>query len=394
MTATTALHVHGHLLPSGRSGSLWVTEGRLSFHEVPDALTVASNGWILPGLVDAHAHLGLHSPRPNGSPRQRAEASAHAHRDAGVLAVREPGSPDHVSATLGNGNGLPKVVTGGRFLAPPGGYVPGLAREVSATNLPAAAAEEALVSGAWVKVIGDFPAPEQGIVAHWDHETLLHTADAAHRAHARITIHATRPDVIEAAVLAGFDAVEHGTGMRHDQVDLLVERNVAWIPTLMISDHVRDLAGHLGGAAAVTDVDAWLDRLPEVVGHATRAGVPVFAGTDAGMGPHGRVVTEVAQLIAAGLNGDEALGAASWRARSWLGLPVLEEGAPADLVVYPTDPRADVDTLRRPTAIILDGCLVHPAPGSVGAGMPSPAAGRASPAADGGDVPAGANGRV
>jgi imidazolonepropionase-like amidohydrolase len=361
MTAPTALHVRGHLLPSGRSCSLWVVDGRLTFDEAPGATTIAADGWVLPGLVDAHAHLGLHSPRPDGSPRERAEASARAHRDAGVLAIREPGAPDHATATLGSGNGLPRVVTGGRFLAPPGGYVPGLAREVSAEDLPAAACQEALVSGAWVKVIGDFPAPGRGIVAHWDQETLQRTADAAHRAHARITIHATRPDVIQTAVLAGFDAVEHGTGMRHDQVDLLLERNVAWIPTLMISDHVREFAGRIGGPAALAQVDAWLDRLPRVVRAAARAGVPVFAGTDAGMGPHGRVAAEVCQLVAAGLDGADAVGAASWRARAWLGLPALEEGVPADLAVYPSDPRADPESLHRPAGIILDGHPVHTA---------------------------------
>jgi imidazolonepropionase-like amidohydrolase len=85
----------------------------------------------------------------------------------------------------------------------------------------------------------------------------------------------------------------------------------------------------------------------------------VFAGTDAGGGiAHGRVADEVRALSAAGLPVVDALAAASWGARAWLGLPCIEEGAPADVVVYDTDPRTDLDTLRRPQRMILRGRVV------------------------------------
>ena len=78
----------------------------------------------------------------------------------------------------------------------------------------------------------------------------------------------------------------------------------------------------------------------DVVRRAAEAGVPVYAGTDAGGGiRHGRIADEVAALHAAGV--PDALGAASWAARAWLGRPAVELGAPADLVVYRDDPRTD-----------------------------------------------------
>jgi imidazolonepropionase-like amidohydrolase len=87
--------------------------------------------------------------------------------------------------------------------------------------------------------------------------------------------------------------------------------------------------------------------------------VPVFAGTDAGGGiEHGRIADEVHALHAAGLPAAAALAAASWAARAWLGLPCIEEGAPADVVVYATDPRADLDALRRPERMLLRGRVV------------------------------------
>ena len=81
---------------------------------------------------------------------------------------------------------------------------------------------------------------------------------------------------------------------------------------------------------------------------AYEAGVPIYAGTDAGgVLPHGGIAGEVAELAAYGIPAEDALGAASWRAREWLGCnATLDEGAPADFVVYDADPRQDVAVLR------------------------------------------------
>jgi imidazolonepropionase-like amidohydrolase len=96
-----------------------------------------------------------------------------------------------------------------------------------------------------------------------------------------------------------------------------------------------------------------------VVRAAYDAGVPVFAGTDAGGGiAHGLLGDEVRALHEAGLPREAALGAASWAARGWLGLPCIEEGAPADVVVYDADPRPDLDVLARPVRMILRGRVV------------------------------------
>ncbi len=97
---------------------------------------------------------------------------------------------------------------------------------------------------------------------------------------------------------------------------------------------------------------------PEMVGRAAEAGVLVLAGSDAGMGPHGMIREEIWYLAEAGLPSEAALAAGSWEARRFLGLPGLEEGAPADLVAYPDDPRRDLGVLARPSLRILDGRLL------------------------------------
>ncbi|MFE6991875.1 amidohydrolase, partial [Streptomyces pharetrae] len=73
---------------------------------------------------------------------------------------------------------------------------------------------------------------------------------------------------------------------------------------------------------------------------------------------HGLAGAEVAELVTAGIPAVEAISAGTWAARAWLGRPGLDEGAPADLVVYEEDPRADVRVLTAPRRVVLNGRVV------------------------------------
>jgi len=112
-----------------------------------------------------------------------------------------------------------------------------------------------------------------------------------------------------------------------------------------------------GSPSPASDVDE--RQVQDPVGAALEAGIPVYAGSDAGGGiAHGRLVDEIIALRAAGCSGEQALGAASWAAREWLGVPGLVAGAPADLIVTRTDPRVHPDALRDPALLMLRG-VVH-----------------------------------
>jgi hypothetical protein len=55
----------------------------------------------VPGLVDMHNHLSLRSPAgDHAPPEERVRASGRLEVRCGVLALREPGSPDRASAGL------------------------------------------------------------------------------------------------------------------------------------------------------------------------------------------------------------------------------------------------------------------------------------------------------
>jgi imidazolonepropionase-like amidohydrolase len=86
---------------------------------------------------------------------------------------------------------------------------------------------------------------------------------------------------------------------------------------------------------------------------AAEAGVTILAGTDSR--PCGRVADEIRAMAAAGVPPHQVIGAASWAARSYLGLSGLGEGAPADAVIYDADPRRDLSQLAAPRAVVLRG---------------------------------------
>jgi imidazolonepropionase-like amidohydrolase len=98
----------------------------------------------------------------------------------------------------------------------------------------------------------------------------------------------------------------------------------------------------------------------ETIMSAYEAGVPIYAGTDAGgVLPHGGIAGEVLELAAYGFSVEDALGAASWRARDWLGWnATLDEGAPADFVVLDRNPLEDLSVLRTPARVVLRGRVV------------------------------------
>ena len=352
------IHLDTTVLPERSRRDLFVVDGRVRMEPVEDATTASVGGYAIPGLVDAHAHLALRSPAGDTArARDRIRASARAQLDAGVLLVREPGSPTRYARDIGPGDGLPRVQTAGRFLAAPGRYFPNLAREVTADELPDAVADELAWSGHGAKVIGDFFDDDGAITPVFPTEALVAAAAAAHADGGRITMHCMTVAAAEQALEAGFDAIEHGTSLSADVIDEMAAREVTWVPTMSILESARQMLAD--NPAADTDtILAGFDRHPGMVRLAAERGVRLLAGTDAGVVPHGVVASEIRLLEAAGLSAKEALAAGSWEARRYLGLPLIEDGAPADLVVYRDDPTEDLTLLDHPTLIMLDGEIV------------------------------------
>jgi imidazolonepropionase-like amidohydrolase len=161
-------------------------------------------------------------------------------------------------------------------------------------------------------------------------------------------------------VRAGIDCVEHGTGLSLDLIDEMARRGTALVPTMrnvtVMFDDIADRAEPKFPAYAA-HMRALRQRFPAVVRAAVEAGVPVYAGTDAGGGiDHGMIADELLRMREqAGMAPVDVLRAASWGAREWLGFPGLGHGGLADLVAYDTDPRTDLRVVTAPARIILRG---------------------------------------
>lgn len=349
------LHLSGVLLPGEESVDLWISGGRFVEGPVAGAQTLARNVWILPGLVDAHCHIGLDA---HGAVEPDvAEEQALAERTAGTLLVRDAGSPADTH-WIDQREDLPRVIRAGRHIARPKRYIRNFAEEVEPDDLVATVEQQVARGDGWVKLVGDWIDRDKGDLAPlWAPEVAAEAIARAHALGARVTAHCFDEQSVAELVAAGIDGIEHGTGMDDDVIALMAENQVALVPTMVNLETFPRIAaaGEDKFPAYAAHMRALHERRFETMGKAKDAGVPIFAGTDAGGAlPHGLIGTEIELLARVG--GIEfALGAASWRAREWLGVPAVEVGASADLVVYDADPRQDPGIIRHPRAVVLRG---------------------------------------
>ncbi len=358
-TGRRALHLRGTVLDGGpeRHAELWVTAaGTISDEPVADATTAVDGGWILPGFVDAHCHVGL---GPDGAvDLETARAQGHAVAAAGATLIRDCGSPID-TRPLDDDPAMPEIVRAGRHLARPKRYIRGLPIEAGdPTELPALVAEQA-AANPWVKLVGDWIDRDEGDLAPlWPDDVLAEAIAVAHDHGARVTAHVFGEDALPGLVAAGIDCIEHGTGLTDETVAAMAARDVALVPTMINVENFPEFAAAAGErfpryGAHIRELHERADR---TIGAAVEAGLRIYAGTDAGGGiTHGRLADEVAELHRIGLTPTAALGAACWDARAWLGRPGLEAGAAADLAVYDHDPRADLGVLRHPTLVLRAG---------------------------------------
>jgi imidazolonepropionase-like amidohydrolase len=355
------LHLTGPVLlgPDQVVGQAWVVGGRISL--TAPAGTAARQltrvgGWVLPGLVDAHCHVGLDAHGAVDRDTQVTQASTD--RDAGTLLIRDAGSPAD-TRWLDGRDDLPRMVRAGRHLARTRRYLRGIGHELEPDQLPQYVAREAAAGDGWVKLVGDWIDRDLGDLAPcWPADALRAAIETAHAAGARVTAHCFGEDCLPDLIAAGIDCIEHACGLDDGTRAAAAAAGVAIVPTLVNIGTFPQLAasGEQRFPLWAAHLRALHERRYDTVRAAWQAGIPVFAGTDAGgsLG-HGLIAAEVAELVTAGLPGVAALDAACWAARDWLGRAGLGEGAPADLVVLAADPRQDVRTLADPRLVVLRG---------------------------------------
>jgi imidazolonepropionase-like amidohydrolase len=347
----TVLRIRGHALPDGNivdlyaDGDVWTTD------PVPGARLVAE-GWLLPGLVDAHTHPGAES---RGQPLDEKvlREDLRQHLAAGVTLIRAPGLAGDPPSWFGHDEETPRAVHAGPWIVQHGQFFDGWGRRPDHHELPAVAAEQAARTG-WAKLVIDWKLGDEVVPA----DVLRAVVAEVHAVGGRVAVHSQHAAGGAVAVAAGVDSLEHGMCLDPDLLARMAEQGTALTPTLSVITASLDRARNDPDSPHRTWYMAGASAHGRLAAAAVEAGVTVLAGTDSR--PTGRIADEIRALVAAGVSPHNALAAASWAARAYLGIAGLIPGAPADAVVFATDPRSDLTQLATPLAIIARGRLVHP----------------------------------
>ncbi len=275
-----------------------MVDGRVTYAgpSRPGADVQVLRGWVLPGLVDAHCHVGLDAR--GAVDESTTETQARTDRDAGTLLIRDAGSPADTRWVDGREE-LPRIIRAGRHLARPRRYQPGYAHEIEPAELTAYVRREARRGDGWVKLVGDWIDRDRGDLAPcWPREALTEAVAAAHEEGARVTAHCFGEESLRDFAAAGTDCIEHACGLDEETTAVFAAQGIAIVPTLVNLATFPAIAER-----ARAKFPAYGDHLVDLhtrryrtVGQAHDAGIPVFVGTDAGGSlPHGLVAQEVAR---------------------------------------------------------------------------------------------------
>ncbi|HHW82567.1 MAG TPA: amidohydrolase family protein [Actinomycetales bacterium] len=374
------IRLTGPVLTGPEAGPAWVRGGTIHYG-APDGATPRAadgvgyvpaldgepsetlDGYVLPGLVDVHCHIGLGAD--GGVSREAAEEQALVDRATGVLLVRDAGVPVD-TRWIDERPDLPRIIRAGQHIARPKRYIRNYAVELEDVSaLPEEMARQARAGDGWVKLVADWIDRSMGadavITPLWPADMLRDAVAAAHENGARVTAHTFSHAAMDALLDAGIDCIEHGTGMDADHIAEAARRGIPVTPTLLNIDNFTEYAAQ--GAAKFP---AYAEQMLSM--HARRedqlrafvdAGVQLLPGSDSGgVLEHGIIPAELLRWQEAGIDPALVVEFATWRARRFLGAGALADGEPADLVVYAQDPRRDVSVLADPQAVVLRGVRV------------------------------------
>ena len=184
----------------------------------------------------------------------------------------------------------------------------------------------------------------------------------------RTLVHAHSPDGARAAVMAGCTAIEHGTFLDDDTLELMAQRGVYFDPNFLVLHNYLDNKPKFLGIGNYNEegfaaMEKGLPLVAEVLKRARGHHVKVVLGTDGVAGAHGRNAEEFIYRVKEG--GDtpmDALVSGASVAAESLGMAdrigSIAEGMQADLVAVEGDPLADITAVRR-VAFVMKGGKIY-----------------------------------
>ena len=290
----------------------------------------ARGGTIMPGLVEAHFHPtyfnvaaleDLDIKYPVEYVTLLAAANAKLALECGYTAARSGGSLFNIDVWLKKAIECdlcpgPRLAASGREICGVGGLMDwnpnfrkiGMEGLILLVNGPdeARAAVRTLVKDGveWIKTYptGDAAAPDTN-----DHHTLCMTFEEMHAVVAmahnhgkKVTGHCRATEGIKNALRAGYDAIEHGTFMDDEALELLVKRDVPCVPALYFELASIENGPQFGMPQAVIDghketLEAGAESARRILAAGGRLGM----GGDYGFAwnPHGDYAKELSFFV-------------------------------------------------------------------------------------------------
>jgi imidazolonepropionase-like amidohydrolase len=357
----------------------------------PDAQRMALRGMtLLPGLIEGHSHLLLHpydetvwndQVLHEALALRVARAVVHARKtlEAGFTTVRDLGTEGAGEADVGLKQAIsqgiipgPRMLVVTRAIVATGSYgprgfdprweVPQGAEEASGLDDLTRVVRSQIGRGAdWIKVYADYRwGPDGEARPTFSLEELTRIVETARSSGRPVVAHASTPEGMRRAVLAGVETIEHGDGGTADVFRLMAQRGVALCPTLAATEAVRQYRGWKKGAepepADVAEKKASFKR-------ALAARVPICAGSDVGVFSHGDNVRELELMVEYGMPAAEVLRAATsdnariFHLEDRVGR--IQPGLLADLLAVEGDPSARIGDLRRVKLVMKGGEIVR-----------------------------------
>jgi len=341
---------------------------------------------LMPGMIEGHSHLLLHPYNETVWENQvlreplalrvaRAVNHARATLMAGVTTVRDLGTEGAQYADVGLRQAInegiipgPRMLVAGPAMVVTGSYAPkGFAPE---WNVPQGADEADGLDGVvrvarnqiahgvdLIKIYADYRwGPNGETRPGFTLEEIQRIVQAANSSGRPVVAHASTPEGMRRAIMGGVDTIEHGDDGNAEIWKLMVEKNVAFCPTVAAGDATSQYAGWKKG---VDPEPARIARKRGTFKAALDAGVKMCFGGDVGVYAHGDNVRELEIMVDYGMTPAAALVAATsgnaayFRQGERIGR--VKEGLLADLIAVDGDPSTNLKALRQVKFVMKGG---------------------------------------